>query len=306
MHARWARIPILWVVSDLDDLAFGDAFGAGADDVVCARNVDGLVRRLRLLPEEVVTEVAPARATALLGDADDHRRVVLARLLRNAEFDVAFAVTVEELESRIREQAPALVLVDRDLPDGSAVDALARWRKEGGTSPWVFATAPKRLVQTSEDLRALEGAWVWDAYAPPENVLYAANEALRGSFAEQRKSARLLYGTSVAFRLAGRDEDDTGFAYNVSAEGMFIRSLAPMSRGDLAWLEFKPPRTDRRVRLEAEVVWRRTYGPATAATVPPGFGVRITDGSAADMKRYREGYQALATQLAGVRFSERP
>lgn len=305
-QARWAMIPVLWVRHDLDDLAFGDAFGAGGDDVVSSRNAVGLVRRLRILPEPVGHDETKGRGVALLGDADDTRRVVLARLLRNAGFAVSFAVTTSDVDERVRSETPRLVVVARDLPGGDALASLARWRKEGGTAPWVVATAPKDLREASEALRGVEGAWVWDAYAPPENVLYAANEALRGSFAEQRQSPRLLYGTSVGFRVAGRDRDDEGFMYNVSGEGLFIRTLAPPVTGDDVWLEFVPPRSDRRVRLEASVVWRRVFGQGQEATVPPGFGVRITDGSKADRKRYREGYQSLAQQLAGIRFSELP
>lgn len=305
-QARWAMIPVLWVRNELDDLAFGDAFGAGGDDVVASGNSTGLVRRLLILPDAIGRDAATGRGVALLGDADDNRRVVLARLLRNAGFNVSFAVTTGDVDERVRSEAPRLVVVARDLPGGDTVTSLVRWRAEGGKEPWVVATAPRDLRDVSEALRGTEGAWVWDVYAPPENVLYAANEALRGSFSEQRQSPRLLYGTTVGFRVAGRDRDDEGFMYNVSGEGLFIRTLAPPLGGDDVWLEFVPPRSDRRVRLEANVVWRRVFGQGQDATVPPGFGVRITDGSKADRKRYREGYQSLAQQLAGIRFSELP
>jgi DNA-binding response OmpR family regulator/Tfp pilus assembly protein PilZ len=305
-QARWAMIPVLWVRDELDDLAFGDAFGAGGDDVVASRNAAGLVRRIRILPAPLAHDTTKGRGVALLGDADDNRRVVLARLLRNAGFDVSFAVTTGDVDERVRADAPRLVVIARDLPGGDALASLVRWRAEGGKAPWVVATAPRDLREVSEALKGAEGAWVWDAYAPPENVLYAANEALRGSFAEQRQSPRLLFGTTVGFRVAGRDRDDEGFMYNVSGEGLFVRTLAPPVTGDDVWLEFVPPRSDRRVRLEASVVWRRVFGQGQEATVPPGFGVRITDGSRADRKRYREGYQSLAQQLAGIRFSELP
>ena len=111
----------------------------------------------------------------------------------------------------------------------------------------------------------------------PSNILFTANEALRGSMAEKRASARLLYGATVAFRVAGRESDEHGYAYNISADGLYVRTLAPLMPGDDAWIELRPPRTDRRVRLEAKVVWQRLFGPVHGATVPPGFDVLTTE-----------------------------
>ena len=61
-----------------------------------------------------------------------------------------------------------------------------------------------------------------------------------------RGTARVLYGTAVAFRPMGRDTDDFGFTYNVSAGGLYVRTLAPPDE-QLVWLELCPPRGERRV-----------------------------------------------------------
>lgn len=306
MQASLALVPVVWLERDLDDLVFAEAFGVGGDDVARIDAHHGIIRRIKGLPSIEDKGPRASRGVALLGEADDQRRVVLARLLRNAGFDVSFAGRTGELSERLETDEPALVVADLDLPDDGVMSVFRAWRAEGGQAPWIIATPPKKLLATSEALRSERGASVWDAYAPPENVLYAANEALRGSFAEQRASPRLLYGTKVAFRVAGRESDDHGYLYNVSGEGVFIRTLAPLGPGEDAWLEFKPPRTDRLIRLEASVVWRKAFGRVSEATVPPGFGARITGGSANDVHRYRDGYRALAEQFAGIRFSAHP
>lgn len=306
MKTELSLVPVLWVQTELDDLVFAEAFGVGGDDATTLAHPAGIVRRLQALPEVSDDGPVPSRGLALLAEADDDRRVVLARLLRNGGFDVCFAADASELGARLRTDQLTLVVAAHGMPGDDPLEILSQWRDEGGTTPWIVATPPKRLLETSQAARKLDGVWVWDAYAPPENVLYAANEALRGSFAEQRASPRLLYGTAVAFRVGGRDRDDYGFLYNVSGEGLFVRTLAPLSPGDDAWLEFKPPRTDRRVRLEGRVVWRKLFGRVSEATVPPGFGVRITGGSETDTRRYVDGYRALAKELAGIRFSAHP
>ena len=122
---------------------------------------------------------------------------------------------------------------------------------------------------------------------------------------ENRSTPRLLFGATVGFRLAGRDRDEIGYTYNISGGGMYVRTMAPLSAGDEAWLELQPPRTDRRVRLEGNVIWRRVFGPASGATVPPGFGLSISGGSDRDLERFRVGYEAFAKDMA-ARFSSPP
>ena len=144
---------------------------------------------------------------------------------------------------------------------------------------------------------------VTDGFAPPENLLFVANELARSGATDGRASARLLYGTVVAFRQAGRDEDAFGCTYNISAGGLYVRTLAPLNGGEEVWLELQPPRTDRRVRLEGRVVWRRRFGPIESATVPPGFGVQITDGAKGDLARYESGYRTFAADTVGYSLS---
>jgi CheY-like chemotaxis protein/Tfp pilus assembly protein PilZ len=301
-----SAVPVLWCVDALDDLIFEEAFTVGADDVLLVTNTNGLSRRLSALPPGLSSRKTLSRGTALVADAGQQRRIVPARLLRNFGFDVEFAVDARDLADRARADRVAVVIADVDLEEGRVLAELDAVRSEGNRVPWILRTPPKKLRAASDATRDVEGAWVSDAFAPPDNVLYAVNEALRGPFTENRASPRLLFGTTVAFRVAGRDTDEWGYVYNVSEGGLFIRTMAALRPGDDAWLELKPPRTDRRVRLEAAVVWKRPYDPATQAVVPPGFGVRITGGSETDLERYRRGYRALAADLAGIRFSTPP
>ena len=148
-------------------------------------------------------------------------------------------------------------------------------------------------------LKAFGAAAVADGFAPPENVIFLTNELLSRRGVDQRSTPRILYGTSVAFREAGRDEDEIGFSYNVSAEGLYVRTLASPEAGHQVWLEMWPPRSERRVRLFGTVAWKRPFGANEGATVPAGFGVRITEGLGGDMERWRAGYEAFAQSMFG-------
>jgi hypothetical protein len=45
-------------------------------------------------------------------------------------------------------------------------------------------------------------------------------------------------------------------------------------------------------------MWTRGFGPNDAATVPPGFGLKLTGGSASDLERFVRGYRAFAAETA--------
>ena len=147
---------------------------------------------------------------------------------------------------------------------------------------------------------------VHDAFASPATLLFVANELVNKPAEDGRKSERLLYGTSVRFRQAGRESEDIGYLYNISKGGLYVRTMAPPDRWDELWLEFVPPRSDRRVHIEGTVVWARRFGPAGSATVPTGFGVQITGGSKADLERYERSYSTFLAERVAIRESMRP
>jgi CheY-like chemotaxis protein/Tfp pilus assembly protein PilZ len=285
---------------ELTDLTFPEMYGWGGDDVVRTSSPRELVPRLRwLVVGDSLRPPAP-RGDAVVADGDRRRRMLYARVLRNAGYNVKFALDSGEAVSAGVDDAIKLVIVDAELaPDGGV--EVARRLRDGGTAvPVVIPSAPKKMSVHRAAVRELARVGVTDSFAPPENLLFVANELGRNFRDDGRASARLLYGTVVRFRHAGRDIDGFGCTYNVSAGGIYVRTLAPLDRGDDAWLELRPPRSDRFVRLEGKIAWSRRFGPIESATVPPGFGVQITDGSKGDLARYEAGYRAFAADTIGA------
>lgn len=299
-EARLADVPIIGLARDVSDLSFADMYAWGGDDVVPIAGARGLVPRLRTLPTKMSLHPASFKGGAIVASADSGHRVLVARVLRNAGYDVRFALDAREARAAAADEAVKLVVVD-EVPGRDGAVAVVREARAGGLAcAWVVVAEPKRLAAVRSEARGIVSMAVTDRFAPPENVIFVANELTRLATAvEARESARLLYGTAVWFRMAGRDEDAIGCTYNVSAGGIYVRTLAPLSPGDEVWLELTPPRADRRVRLEGKVAWRRTFGVNDTATVPPGFGVQIVGGSTGDLARYRAGYEALSIDLCG-------
>jgi Tfp pilus assembly protein PilZ len=229
----------------------------------------------------------------------------MGRSLGNGGFSVRFVSTADELaKESVTADVRLVVAVDELAPMGLA-PLLRKAREDGSVTPWVAVASPKRMALLLTDLAGLGPVSIADGYAPPENVLFLANELFVRRGINLRASPRVLYGTAIAFRVAGRDEDEIGFSYNVSAGGVYVRTLAPLAANQEVWLEMWPPRSEPRVRLIGTVAWQRPFGPHERATVPSGFGVRITGGLAGDLDRWNEGYHAFAESVLGAR-GERP
>jgi hypothetical protein len=289
-----ANTPIVVAHRELDDLSFAEAFSWGGDDAVRLGEVRSAIARIRNLPKDVPVPVSNRRGVAVVADPDRARRLVRARVLRNAGYRIQFSVEASEAKRFAQDPATNLVLIDAEL-DG-AVDTAQDCAGGRRDVLHVVLGAPRQLPMLSTALFGNDNCVIADGFAPAENVVFLANEYSRGGVNNKRASRRLLYGTMVAYRSEGRDVDDFGYAYNISEGGLYVRTLAPPEE-DSVWLELQPPRSNRRVRLEGAIVWRRRFGPAENATVPPGFGVRIVDGSSKSMAAWRAGYAEFAAAL---------
>jgi DNA-binding response OmpR family regulator len=294
-EADHAQVPIIALTPELTDLTFAEAFGWGGDDVVGLDNPRALLGRLRALPKDAPEPPTNGRGAALIADADPTRRIVLGRVLRNAGYSVTFAARERDAQGFAQNPDIDLVVLAAELAE-QPEKAIAESREGGGRATWIVTCPPRALGGMQEKLSGLERATATDGFGPAENVLFLANELSNGARSNQRRSQRLLFGATIAFRSAGRDRDDYGFSYNISAGGLYVRTLLP-PEDDSVWLELTPPRSERRVRLVGKVVWRRGFGPTGTATVPPGFGVQITEGASADMDAWRSGYEAFALAM---------
>jgi hypothetical protein len=297
---RFADVPIFGVAPERNDLALTELFGWGGDDLVGVGSPHPIARRLRALK----TRAAPVTARssgptdqAIVAGSDSAWRSAIGRALYNGGFAVRFASTALGLVEESLGESVRVVVASEDLAPDGAVRALTESRVRGGKTAWVLVVAPKRMADAIDSVDAFDRVSVVDSFAPPENTLFTINELLAPRGVDNRSSPRLLYGTSVAFRIAGRAEDDIGFSYNVSADGVFVRTLDPLEPSQEVWLEMWPPRCERRVRLEGTVAWRRAFGPNGGATVPAGFGLRITGGLPGDVERWRSGCKLFEDSL---------
>ncbi len=304
-QARLASVPIFGATHELSDLVYAELFAWGGDDLVNTTSADSVARRLRSLRggsaaswTAVPATIEPPKFQAIVAGPEATWRTVMGRALYNGGFAVRFAADADGVAQEALADGVRVVVAAEDLMPDGAVAALARARAHGSAAAWILVTAPKRMASVHGEVANLGPVFVVDGFAPPENVLFLVNELLAPRGVDKRATPRLLYGTTVAFRLAGREKDEMGFSYNVNAGGVFVRTMAAPEPKQEVWLEMWPPRSERRVRLAGVVAWRRAFG-RVGATVPAGFGVQLVDGLAGDLDRWRAGYDAFAQSLLG-------
>jgi DNA-binding response OmpR family regulator len=290
-ESEHATLPVLSLAKDVTDLRFVEAFSWGVDDIVHRTEADPLRSRLRHLPKERVRLPESNRGTVLVAESDRTRRILIGRVLRNAGYLVTFAVGEKDLCSFAQELELNVVVASTGLLEAPR-DFAEQLRQKSQSALLVLTCPPRELKKHATCFDGLSGVTTTDAFAPAENVLFAANELGRPRGTDLRASARILYGTTTAFRGVGRDSDDYGFTYNVSTGGIYVRTLAPPD-DELVWLELCPPRGERRVRLVGKVAWRRGLSKGEYATVPPGFGVEIIDGAKMDIEAWQAGCRAV-------------
>lgn len=294
-ESRYFAVPVVALVPRAADLAYVEAFNTGADDVVVRSDYGALTRRIAALRSfDPAKRHKPPRGSAIVAEARGERRRLLGRLLRRAGFNVAFAASGNELVSTVAALDDARVLVISELlPPGGVLSLLygARAVTSNGQLPAVVMAAG------SPDAIASEGATgiaVGSDLNPIDNLLFLANEVTRTDFSELRKSARMLFSTLCTFRKAGEMSVVHGLVYNISKDGLYIRSLDAPPRGTKVWIELRPPRSTEAVHLRGTVMWNLAVG-SPALPAPPGFGLRLEleDCPRGDLARYEEAYADL-------------
>jgi DNA-binding response OmpR family regulator len=272
------RVPVLALADAEEDAAFARAYRAGADEVLVLGRSAELTARLLALPKPSIPQPGNARGDAVVADADRTRAEVIERVLRDAGFRVE--VVGDGFAARLQAGRPSLkvAVVDASLDDVPPL--ITQARAKGARCAWVVRARPELVDDLRQKLAKLQRVAVVSAYGPPDDVLFETNRMLEprdGDGRDGRADSRVLHGTIVRLRWRKDGATSTGYTYNVSPLGLFVRSVVgPV--GETVEIEVAPPGSDTKVRLEGRIAWRREFGTTRKEPVPAGFGIQITGG----------------------------
>lgn len=282
--------PIIGMPRELNDRAFSRAFDSGVDDLVELGDWDALDRRLSSIRGLQGSQRNTDMGEAVVADHDQGRCAVVGRVLSSAGYKVRYALDPRSLEYQARNTAVRLIIANPSVGDVWNVLLESRAGKPGPA--WVVAVPPDEIEHWANRIGNLERVGVTNALGPPENIVFFSNGLLSKRTEEARTAGRNLYGTTVAFRPVGASKDDYGFTYNASRRGIYVRSLLSLTNDEI-WVDVRPPRTDRYVRLLGRVAWRKSLGATAGRGTPPGFAIEIVDGLARDMELWAKGCEAI-------------
>ena len=293
---RFDTIALIALVPDTGGQSLGPVFASGADDYLPlgeGGHLEGMLRELAA--NQQVRKPAFIKGRAILADADRQWRVQGARVLRQAGYDVHFAVDAAEVDRVIdRDPTIQLVVADVDLP-GGALGVLEGLRSRGlGRPVWIACGTAGARAAIEDRLSPIESAAFHLRDSPPENLTFLINATTMTPTRSQRASERLLYSVPVSFRLDGHPGIVWGSTYNVSRGGLYVRTLTPAPFGAQVKLRLHAPAAGRLVELSGRVAWRKEFGAAGGVPGPTGMGVEVTDAGGADVTEFRASYDRMA------------
>ncbi len=107
-----------------------------------------------------------------------------------------------------------------------------------------------------------------------------------GSGRDRRRFERVLVDLEVDYSC----EDTFLFAYirDISAMGIFVRTLSPEPPGTRLNLRFSPPGQAEPLELEGVVIWINPYRPGDRENLNPGMGIQFQDLSPEQRERLTE------------------
>ncbi len=117
----------------------------------------------------------------LVVDDESELRRAIARRLRAQGHGVDEAEDLETANHYRRVTPPEVVILDRMLPDGDAVDQLQRWRQDGWATPVILLTARDQVADRVEGLSAGADDYLVKPFAMEELLARVASIARRHS-----------------------------------------------------------------------------------------------------------------------------
>jgi|SRR5690606_176734 len=269
-EARLEKTALLAIDPEVTTAAFVRYLTAGVDDVLPNPGEAGIVQRLKAAREASLGAVRSLRRgmTLCLG-GPPVAAAARARALGSAGFRVG--IEADGAAPWLSERRLALVVWQPGDAAG-ALDAVRAARAEGVLCRFVLVVGAEQATDLAGACEKLDGVRVLPETSPPDNVVFLVNEMAETTVQNQRASRRRLAATLVRFRAGVRE--DVGLSYNVSAGGLYVRTLAPPGAGPV---ELSVEIGKTQAELSCEVAWSRALSHDGTATAPPGFGVKILE-----------------------------
>ena len=281
----FADVPVVMLTGEDSAPEIMRTWRAGADDFlpkpIRPAQLASKLRAIRDGVDHVPSGLAPlARKQLLLADGSVFFRRVLGTALEQSGFRLLYArngTEALELGRQHAESIDALVL-DVFMPgmDGVAVLKALRGVPRLAATPAQLMSARELPVPMLQEAQALSGRSLLAKSAlPPEALVARICTLVQLPAPELRACERKPFFSVVEFQAATGGDWMSGFSYDVSTGGIFVRTLTPLEPDEQVELKVKFGAAAS-LSCRGQVSWRNSYRQRRSFAYPVGMGVRFT------------------------------
>jgi uncharacterized protein (TIGR02266 family) len=213
----------------------------------------------------------------LVADDSKFYQGLLREMLSEAGYEVHLASNGLECVDKARRELVdlSLIVLDVFMPglDGFGVLKELKHDKKTAAIP-VLAISGNYREHDAHELRRLGATGFLNKNLPLEEILFRINRILYPDKEAIRTNPRVV--ENILVRYTVDDSLFTGYSFNISTGGVFIRTVYPPPENTPVELRFTLPRSDKSIRALGTVVWRNEYRPEAPMAYPPGIGVKFT------------------------------
>jgi uncharacterized protein (TIGR02266 family) len=285
-HPARGDVPLALLTSaDTPPELIENSWRAGLDDCI-VRPLETDHLRARLAALCALPSTGPfrsrrsARAVAVAG-ADAAYRHRLVELLQHGGLHT-LEVNDDASMAAFRAVTVDLLIIAADISRADGVALLSGVLKKARAST---PAAPLPVVVVSEHGAQPEA---WDGRAggihvigrdtPLDDLLRRVRALLSCTPQDLRADSRVSFFCPVEFREAGgvtTEEWTSGYSFNVSSGGIFVRTLVPCRPGSAVEMRIRLTTTSDEMTVTGVVAWSNPYASTRMLSYPVGMGVQF-------------------------------
>jgi uncharacterized protein (TIGR02266 family) len=197
--------------------------------------------------------------TVLVADDTAFVRDRFKAALEGAGYRVITVTTAAELLATVHGERDQLdlLIVDLRLPQAKGVDVIRNIRTlDHGQLPILVFSGTITAAEEVRELAALGVAGYVNEYSAVHHILPSLAPHLSPEQFNRRSSPRVTLGIPIAYRVGNTIA--AALAFNLSHQGIAIRTATPLAVGAKARLRFRLPGSKKDIDADAIVRWSRT------------------------------------------------
>jgi len=286
-NQRFAHIPIVMLTGTDAAPEIMHSWRAGADDYLpkpirlpqLASKIEAL-RTLLPAPDGSQTRTLSRRRLVYVENRLFYR-TRLGGALEHAGFQIRYCKDGSEALRALatHHDEIGLLLCDLGAMGADGFEGARRLCAQvAGKTPVLLMTASDPPPEIQSAVQELTGHELLNKrFLPAESILAKVNSLLNRATLDVRPHERVPFFSVVEFRANPNDDWLSGFAYDISTGGIFIRTMTPFPPLSSIQMKVRFFAAKDDLRCQGVVAWANAFNSRSAFSYPLGMGVRFSE-----------------------------